>query len=91
VPAWSDTRSTMHLAQALESKLPVTRLVITHVDESPGASGAVGSSLALKRPIAYVAEGRGPAGGLRPADEAELALLAIPDAGTEPTWGTVSS
>jgi hypothetical protein len=38
----------------------------------------VGISLSLKRPISYVADGRRPVGGLRPADPNELAALVMP-------------
>jgi hypothetical protein len=38
----------------------------------------VGISLGLKRPVSYIAEGRRPADGLRPADPNELAALVMP-------------
>jgi hypothetical protein len=38
----------------------------------------VGISLQMKRPISYLADGRRPTDGLRPADPNELAALVMP-------------
>jgi flagellar biosynthesis protein FlhF len=77
VPAWADARATTALYQAITAHFPVTRLTITRLDEVDSIAGAVGLSFMLKRPLAYVTDGRRPIGGLRPADPAELAGLAL--------------
>ena len=43
----------------------------------------MGLSFTFKRPLAYVTDGRRQIGGLRPADAAELAALALPVAELE--------
>jgi hypothetical protein len=43
----------------------------------------VGLSFAVKKPISYVAEGRRPSAGLRPADGAELASMVLPEPAAE--------
>ena len=77
VPAWADARATTALYEAITAHFPVTRLTITRFDEVDSIAGAVGLSFMLKRPLAYVTDGRRPIGGLRPADPAELAGLAL--------------
>ena len=78
IPAWADARATAQLFEAITAHLPVTRLTITRLDEIRSVAAAVGLSFTLKRPLAYVTEGRRQIGGLRPADSAELAALALP-------------
>jgi flagellar biosynthesis protein FlhF len=80
VPAWADARATAELYEAVAARFPVTRLTITRLDEVSSVAAAVGLSFTLKRPLAYVTEGRRPIGGLRPADPAELASLALSSA-----------
>ena len=77
VPAWADARAAAALYEAITAHFPVTRLTITRLDEVGSIAGAVGLSFTLKRPLAYVTDGRRPIGGLRPADPAELAALAL--------------
>ncbi|MGH3139399.1 MAG: hypothetical protein ACRDQE_06665 [Gaiellales bacterium] len=77
VPAWADARATAELYEAITAHFPVTRLTITRLDEVSSVAQAVGLSFTLKRPLGYVTDGRRPIGGLRPADAAELAGLAL--------------
>jgi flagellar biosynthesis protein FlhF len=77
VPAWADARAIAELYEAISAHFPVTRLSITRLDEVTSLAGAIGLSFTLKRPLAYVTDGRRPIGGLRPADAAELAGLAL--------------
>ena len=83
VPAWADARATAALYEAITAHFPVTRLTVTRLDEVGSVAGAVGLSFTLKRPLAYVTDGRRPIGGLRPADPAELAGLALAGAEIE--------
>ncbi|HET7170721.1 MAG TPA: hypothetical protein VFI18_03720 [Gaiellales bacterium] len=83
VPAWADARATAELYEAVTAHLPVTRLTITRLDEVSSVAAAVGLSFTLKRPLAYVTDGRRAIGGLRPADPAELASLALSAAAVE--------
>jgi flagellar biosynthesis protein FlhF len=77
VPAWADARATVALYEAITAHFPVTRITITRLDEVSSVAAAVGLSFTLKRPLAYVTDGRRAIGGLRPADSAELAGLAL--------------
>jgi len=77
VPAWADARATVALHEAITAHFPVTRITITRLDEVGSVAAAVGLSFTLKRPLAYVTDGRRAIGGLRPADAAELAGLAL--------------
>ncbi len=77
-PAGYDARSLLHLNAAIDPIFPANRILISRIDEAPTAAVPVGISLGLKRPISYVADGRRPAGGLRPADPNELAALVMP-------------
>jgi len=77
VPAWADARATVALYEAITAHFPVTRITITRLDEVGSVAAAVGLSFTLKRPLAYVTDGRRAIGGLRPADAAELAGLAL--------------
>jgi flagellar biosynthesis protein FlhF len=77
VPAWADARATADLYEAIAAHFPVTRLTITRLDEVAGLAPAVGLSFTLKRPLAYVTDGRRAITGLRPAEPAELAGLAL--------------
>jgi flagellar biosynthesis GTPase FlhF len=76
-PAGYDARSLLHLNAALDATCPVNRILISRVDEAPSAAVAVGVSMSLKRPVSYVADGRLPGSGLRPADPVELARLVM--------------
>jgi flagellar biosynthesis protein FlhF len=77
VPAWADARATVALYEAITAHFPVTRITITRLDEVGSVAAAFGLSFTLKRPLAYVTDGRRAIGGLRPADAAELAGLAL--------------
>jgi flagellar biosynthesis protein FlhF len=83
IPAWADARATAELYEAITAHLPITRLTITRLDEVSTVAPAVGLSFTLKRPLAYVTDGRRQIGGLRPADATELAALALPVAELE--------
>src|SRR6185312_4176701 len=74
-PAGYDARSLLHLNAAIDPLCPANRILISRIDEAPTAAVPVGISLSLKRPISYVADGRRPTDGLRPADPNELAEL----------------
>lgn len=78
VPATSDIRATTALFNALVPAVPVNRLLITQLDGTDSVAAAAGLSFTLKKPISYLAEGRRPSAGLRPADAAELAELVLP-------------
>ena len=78
IPAWADARATAELYEAITAHFPITRLTITRLDEVTSVAQAVGLSFTLKRPLAYITDGRRQIGGLRPADAAELATLALP-------------
>ena len=61
----------------LQVRTKVDRILVTHADD-PGAGGAVvGVSLASRLPVSYVADGRLPVSGLRPAEPDELASLVL--------------
>jgi flagellar biosynthesis GTPase FlhF len=77
-PAGYDARSLLHLNAAIDPVCPANRILISRIDEAPTAAVPVGISLGLKRPVSYIADGRRPAGGLRPADPNELAALVMP-------------
>lgn len=77
-PAGYDARSLLHLNAAIDPVCPANRILISRIDEAPTAAVPVGIALGLKRPISYIADGRRPTGGLRPADPNELAALVMP-------------
>ena len=77
-PAGYDARSLLHLNAAIDPVFPANRILISRIDEAPTAAVPVGLSLSLKRPISYLADGRRPTDGLRPADPNELAALVMP-------------
>jgi flagellar biosynthesis protein FlhF len=77
-PAGYDARSLLHLNAAIDPVFPANRILISRIDEAPTAAVPVGISLGLKRPISYIADGRRPSEGLRPADPNELAALVMP-------------
>jgi flagellar biosynthesis protein FlhF len=77
-PAGYDARSLLHLNAAIDPLCPANRILISRIDEAPTAAVPVGISLSLKRPISYLADGRRPIDGLRPADPNELAALVMP-------------
>jgi flagellar biosynthesis GTPase FlhF len=77
-PAGYDARSLLHLNAAIDPVFPANRILISRIDEAPTAAVPVGISLGLKRPVSYIADGRRPTDGLRPADPAELAALVMP-------------
>ena len=66
IPAWP-TRERRRALRGDHAHLPITRLTITRLDEVSSVAPAVGLSFTLKRPLAYVTDGRRPIGGLRPA------------------------
>jgi flagellar biosynthesis protein FlhF len=78
VPATADIRATIALFEALAPAVNVNRLLITQLDGTDSLAAAAGLSFALRKPISYLAEGRRPSAGLRPADAAELAELVLP-------------
>jgi len=77
-PAGYDARSLLHLNAAIDPVFPANRILISRIDEAPTAAVPVGISLGLKRPVSYIADGRRPTDGLRPADPTELAALVMP-------------
>lgn len=77
-PAGYDARSLLHLNAAIDPVFPANRILISRIDEAPTAAVPVGISLGLKRPVSYIADGRRPTGGLRPADPTEIAALVMP-------------
>jgi flagellar biosynthesis protein FlhF len=77
-PAGYDARALLHLNAAIDPVFPANRILISRIDEAPTAAVPVGISLGLKRPVSYIADGRRPADGLRPADPNELAALVMP-------------
>ena len=77
-PAGYDARALLHLDAAIDPVFPANRILISRIDEAPTAAVPVGISLGLKRPVSYIADGRRPSGGLRPADPNELAALVMP-------------
>ncbi len=77
-PAGYDARSLLHLNAAIDPVFPANRILISRIDEAPTAAVPVGISLGLKRPVSYIADGRRPTAGLRPADPNELAALVMP-------------
>jgi flagellar biosynthesis protein FlhF len=77
-PAGYDARSLLHLNAAIDPVFPANRILISRIDEAPTAAVPVGISLGLKRPVSYIADGRRPTDGLRPADPNELAGLVMP-------------
>jgi flagellar biosynthesis GTPase FlhF len=77
-PAGYDARSLLHLNAAIDPVFPANRILISRIDEAPTAAVPVGISLGLKRPVSYIADGRRPTGGVRPADPNELAALVMP-------------
>jgi flagellar biosynthesis protein FlhF len=77
-PAGYDARSLLHLNAAIDPVFPANRILISRIDEAPTAAVPVGISLGLKRPVSYIADGRRPSDGLRPADPNELAALVMP-------------
>ena len=77
-PAGYDARSLLHLNAAIDPLCPANRILISRIDEAPTAAVPVGISLQMKRPISYLADGRRPTDGLRPADPNELAALVMP-------------
>jgi flagellar biosynthesis protein FlhF len=77
-PAGYDARSLLHLDAAIDPVFPANRILISRIDEAPTAAVPVGISLGLKRPVSYIADGRRPSDGLRPADPNELAALVMP-------------
>jgi len=78
VPATGDPRTAVALFEALTPAIGVNRLLITQLDVAETAAPAAGVSFTLKKPISYLAEGRRPSAGLRPADAAELADRVLP-------------
>ena len=77
-PAGYDARSLLHLNAAIDPVFPANRILISRIHEAPTAAVPVGISLGLKRPVSYIADGRRPTDGLRPADPTELAALVMP-------------
>ncbi len=77
-PAGYDARSLLHLNAAIDPVFPANRILISRIDEAPTAAVPVGISLGLRRPVSYIADGRRPGDGLRPADPTELAALVMP-------------
>jgi flagellar biosynthesis protein FlhF len=83
VPASMDARAARALFDAVSAQVPIARILITGLDDAVTPGGVVGLSFAVKKPISYVAEGRRPSAGLRPADGAELASMVLPEPAAE--------
>ncbi len=78
VPASLDAQTVRLLLLDLQERTRVDRLLLTQTDEAGAAGGAVGVSLSANVPVSYVAAGRLPISGLRPAEPADLARLVVP-------------
>jgi flagellar biosynthesis protein FlhF len=78
VPATMDARAAEALYEAVTPGIAVNRILITQLEGAASLAPAAGLSFTLKRPISYLAEGRRPNAGLRPAEAAELAELVLP-------------
>jgi len=78
VPATMDARAAEALYEAITPDIAVNRILITQLEGAPSLAPAAGLSFTLKRPISYLAEGRRPNAGLRPAEAADLAELVLP-------------
>ena len=78
VPATMDARAAEALYGAITPDIAVNRILITQLEGAASLAPAAGLSFTLKRPISYLAEGRRPNGGLRPAEAGELAELVLP-------------
>jgi hypothetical protein len=73
-----DARAAEALYEAVTPGIAVNRILITQLEGAASLAPAAGLSFTLKRPISYLAEGRRPNAGLRPAEAAELAELVLP-------------
>jgi flagellar biosynthesis protein FlhF len=71
------TASARELAADL-SPLGISRICLTHLDETSHIGGAVEVAIRAGRPFSYVGTGNGVADGLEPADSEALAALLLP-------------
>jgi flagellar biosynthesis GTPase FlhF len=71
------TASARELAADL-SPLGISRICLTHLDETSHIGGAVEVAIRAGRPFSYVGTGHGVADGLEPADSEALAALLLP-------------
>jgi flagellar biosynthesis protein FlhF len=77
VPASLEAQAVRLLLLDLQTRTRVDRLLVTRSDEPGAGGGAVGASLASRLPVSYLAGGRLPISGLRPAEPEELARLVL--------------
>jgi flagellar biosynthesis protein FlhF len=78
VSATTASASTAALLDALRPVLCVDRMILTRLDEAAEIGQSVGIALEHGLPISFVASGREPDRGLRPADPIEVARLLLP-------------
>ena len=71
------TASARELAADL-TPLGISRICLTHLDETSHIGGAVEVAIRAGRPFSYVGTGTGVADGLEPADSEALAALLLP-------------
>jgi flagellar biosynthesis GTPase FlhF len=77
LPATVSTASARELAADL-TPLGISRICLTHLDETSHIGGAVEVAIRAGRPFSYVGTGTGVADGLEPADSEALAALLLP-------------
>jgi flagellar biosynthesis GTPase FlhF len=77
LPATVSTASARELAADL-APLGISRICLTHLDETSHIGGAVEVAIRAGRPFSYVGTGTGVADGLEPADSEALAALLLP-------------
>ncbi|MEA2481335.1 MAG: flagellar biosynthesis protein FlhF [Thermoleophilaceae bacterium] len=77
LPATVSTASARELAADL-TPLGISRICLTHLDETSHIGGAVEVAIRAGRPFSYVGTGAGVADGLEPADAEALAALLLP-------------
>jgi flagellar biosynthesis protein FlhF len=77
LPATVSTASARELAADL-APLGISRICLTHLDETSHIGGAVEVAIRAGRPFSYVGTGSGVADGLEPADSEALAALLLP-------------
>jgi flagellar biosynthesis GTPase FlhF len=78
VPAGTAPDAAAASGQALAGRVRVDRVVVTKLDCTDGAGGAIGLAVGRRIPVSYTASGPLPIGGLEQADPARLARLVLP-------------
>jgi len=77
LPATVSTASARELVADLQP-LGISRIALTHLDETSHIGGAVEVAIRGGKPFSYVGSGTGVAEGLEPADPDALAALVLP-------------